>query len=309
MKKAVIVGLAIVAVLLLWLSLVIFRQNYIIDMLNADLESAYAMLDEESQALLEEMNQLQRDWEAVQARIDALEAMRHEATEVAEPIFSHGLTASDIKHQLENDSAFIGFIGENYPNWHPRWEGFTSEDTVRIYKRYAVVEVPTNWGMITAFLSYQVMNGMVHWQVESYNAPGRWEFRPRYIPQPRHLTDLAYVTIGFAYYCFEIDPGINYLPEAWKYHDVEIPGEYLWEEFIRLMRYYSGIRVRDLWIEGTRLYVDLAPVETIVFNWGSTGGWHRSNVLFKTLATFPDITEFIVLVDGVAGVGADHFSF
>jgi len=276
----------------------------------------HVQFDAEREALTREIEHLHSLWERQKLLIEALEAelLKTQPTEstpaeTQEITFHHGLTPHQVKTQLENDSYFIDFIGDNFPAWQPSWEGFTDNDTVEIYASYAVITIPTIWAPIVIFLSYHVDNHVVVWHIEGYSAPASNGFNPRHIPQPRRLTDLDVITIGFAYNCREIDPGVNFLPEAEKYHEEEIDGENLWAEFIRLMRYHTGIRVRDLWYEGTTLYVDLAPVEEIVFNWGSTGSWYRTSILFRTLATFPDVTEFVVLVGGVADVGADHFQF
>jgi hypothetical protein len=222
---------------------------------------------------------------------------------------SYGLTVSEIKTQLENDTDFVRFVGDNYPDWRPNWEGFTDNDTVTIGETFAEVTIFTHWGDIVVNLSYSVENGILVWDIDSYKAPATDGFRPRQIPRPRHLTNLERVTVGFAFYCTEIDPYVNLLPEALKFNEEEIDGQNLWTEFIRLMREHTGIRVTDLWYQETRLYVDLAPVETIVFNWGTTGSAHRQNILLYTLFTLPDVTEIVILIGGEAGVYADHFSF
>jgi len=36
---------------------------------------------------------------------------------------------------------------------------------------------------------------------------------------------------------------------------------------------------------------------------------HRQNILINTLATFPNVTEIVVLIDGEADIIADHYSF
>jgi len=277
---------------------------------------AHVQFDTQTRTLTRENEYLRLQLEEQHLRIEALDSALLEGqptettpTDAPEIPFHHGLAPYQVKTQLENDSHFIDFIGDNFPDWRSNWEGFTDNDTVEIYAFYAVITIPTIWAPIVIFLSYHVDNHVVVWHIESYSAPASDGFNPRHIPQPRHLTDLEVVTIGFAYNCREIDPGVNFLPEAEKYHEEEIDGENLWEEFIRLMRYHTGIRVRDLWYEGTILYVDLAPVEGIVFNWGSTGSWYRTSILFRTLATFPDVAEIVILVGGVAGVGADHFQF
>ncbi|MCL2286161.1 MAG: GerMN domain-containing protein [Firmicutes bacterium] len=228
-------------------------------------------------------------------------------TQPEQDIF-HGLTASEVKAQLENAPCFIDFMGENIPYWRPNWTGFTDDDSIQIDSSDAIISVSTHWGNFSASLSYRVQGGTICWNINAYKPLWR-ELRLWEAPVPRHLTDLEYVTIGFAYYCPELDPNVELLPEALMHHWEEISGKNLWVEFIRLMRCHTGIRIRDLWYDGTRLYVDLAPVEAIVFNWGSTGSAQRQSSLINTLSTFPNVTEIVILIDGEADVAADHFNF
>ena len=97
--------------------------------------------------------------------------------------------------------------------------------------------------------------------------------------------------------------------EDYHYFFEEIQSDIWHEEAIRLMRKHTGIRVKDMWYEGDRLVVDLFPVESIIFNWGSTGGWARTLSLVRSFASFPGVEEIEVLVGGAGGVRADHFSF
>ncbi|MCL2361895.1 MAG: hypothetical protein FWC73_08805 [Defluviitaleaceae bacterium] len=92
----------------------------------------------------------------------------------------------------------------------------------------------------------------IHWQVVAYGDSWYGASLMRLVQPPptrRHLTDLNTVTIRF--------------DDVWyidTYTYVEIPGAYLWEEAIRLAHYYYGVQVRDLWYEGSILYVDLFPI-------------------------------------------------
>jgi len=222
--------------------------------------------------------------------------------------FYRELTPDEIISLLEGDARFVNFMGDNIPSTRPDWDGFIDRDIVSVSAATISFTMPTAWGDFSATLSYQVDGDTLLWNVDEYVS--LW-FGPRQkeVFTPRHLTDLEWVTIGFFYYCRETDPYINFLPEAERYHEEVIYGAHLWEEFIRLMRYHHGIRIRDLWYDGARLYVDLAAVEAIVFNWGSTGSFYRWNVLVRTLATLPDVSEIVILVGGYADVEADHYSF
>jgi len=98
-------------------------------------------------------------------------------------------------------------------------------------------------------------------------------------------------------------------PESYLYVEEEIPESILWQEFIHLMYQHTGIRVWDWWLDGSELYVDLESIEAQFFNWGSTGSNHRGMVLTKTLASFPGVSQFEVLVGGFSGVSTSHYSF
>jgi len=134
---------------------------------------------------------------------------------------------------------------------------------------------------------------------------------PRYF-QPRvpvKLTDESSVTVRFYYLCHEIDPYFMLLPEAYLYISEEISGQYLWEEFIRLMYEHTAIRIWDWWFEGSKLYVDLHSIEKIFFDQGSSGSMDRGTRLLKTLASLPGISSFEMLVGGYHGVGTSHYCF
>ena len=175
--------------------------------------------------------------------IKALEAALYEVSQVnpspTETRFYHGLTASEVKAQLENDSCFINFMGENIPYWRPNWTGFTDDDSIQIDSSDIIISVSTSWGNFFALLSYRVHGGAICWNIDAYKHLWR-EFRLWEAPVPRHLTDLEYVTIGFAYYCRELDPNVELLPEALKHHWENINGKNLWAEFIPLMRCRTG---------------------------------------------------------------------
>ncbi|MCL1844186.1 MAG: GerMN domain-containing protein [Defluviitaleaceae bacterium] len=117
------------------------------------------------------------------------------------------------------------------------------------------------------------------------------------------------VTIQFFYLCTQKDPDFMMLPEAYLYLPEEISVQNFREDFIRLMYKHTGIDVLDLWREDSKLYVNLHPDEAIFFNHGSSGSLDRGNRLIKTLASFPSITSFEILVGGERGVSTSHFCF
>ncbi|MCL2397696.1 MAG: hypothetical protein FWC93_06475 [Defluviitaleaceae bacterium] len=97
--------------------------------------------------------------------------------------------------------------------------------------------------------------------------------------------------------------------DYFSYFYEEISGANWRDEAMRLMLEHTDIDVQNLWYEGSRLVVDLTLETSIPFNWGTTGGYLRTRNLIDSFASFPGVTEIEVLVDGVAGVSADRFSF
>ena len=108
---------------------------------------------------------------------------------------------------------------------------------------------------------------------------------------PRHLTDLETVTIRI--YDFDFNPEGEALG-SWIYQEELIMGENMWEEVIRLLP-----EVRDLWYEGTTLYVDLFASE-----WHSAGGIQDFLVpqrLYYIFSSFPHVSEIHFLTEGRFG--------
>ena len=97
--------------------------------------------------------------------------------------------------------------------------------------------------------------------------------------------------------------------DVYEYFDEEIAYENWQEQVINHMLTHTGIRIADLWYEGTRLVVDLTPAGALPFNWGTTGSAMHGRSLRNSLATLPNVTEIETLVGGQRGVGTDHFQF
>jgi len=133
--------------------------------------------------------------------------------------------------------------------------------------------------------------------------------RYHYPPNPQPLTAEESVTVRFYYHCAKIDPMVMLIPEAYRYNAVEIPGQYLWEEFRKLMFEHTGINVWDLWLDGDKLYVDLHSTEAMLFDQGSTGSHDRGMRLYKTVASLPGVASFEILVGGERGIETSHFNF
>jgi len=114
----------------------------------------------------------------------------------------------------------------------------------------------------------------VDWEVMGYVFDG--DLRLAYEREPRLLTDLETVTIRI----YEF-----YRAVEWRYHEEVIVGSELWIETRRLLP-----EVRDLWYEGSALYVDLMLSETRSV--GATGAdLPRMDRLALIFSSFPHVSE------------------
>ena len=108
--------------------------------------------------------------------------------------------------------------------------------------------------------------------------------------EPRHLTDLEWVTIRL----YNIGEGHGY----WYYNEYVIQGSQLWEETLYLMS-----DIRDLWYEGTILYVDLMPMTP---DGGAIHGWLTTGRLHRTFSSFPHVSEIRFLTNGRPGIPVNY---
>ena len=227
--------------------------------------------------------------------------------------FGHGLTATQVKQELlqaSDDILHHGVFGIS-----PRFMG---EDYITVSERYVLAQVADSahrW-QFELLLSYEV-EGLgqfldINWTLLDTDSSF---INTRYFHQltPRSLSTEESVTLRFYYYCVEIDPGVQLLPEAFVFVSEEVPGQYIWADFIMLMGKHTGISVWDWWFDDSKMYVDLYSMETFFFGMGSTGSFIRGTQLMKTLealaGNMPGISYFEVLVGGEHDVSADKWSF
>jgi len=191
---------------------------------------------------------------------------------------------------------------------------FVGTHAMYIYGQYLIAQITSYRLRIPAVLrfTYEAEEGLpapnIIWRLADIHSS---YMCMRYLqPQNhRYITNKEIVPIRFHFHCSITDPQFELHPEAFLYNTVEIPGPYLWGEFRRRMYEHTGIGIWNLWFEGSKLYVDLHSTELMPFGWGTTGSATRFNVLTRTLASFPGITSFEVLLGGEHGVWADHASF
>lgn len=81
------------------------------------------------------------------------------------------------------------------------------------------------------------------------------------------------------------------------------------EETIQLMYLYNKIRIDDIWYEGSKICVDLNPVERYEFDRGSTAGIMRIDALISTFSSFPGVEAIEILIGGEKGCEGSHFNF
>lgn len=95
-----------------------------------------------------------------------------------------------------------------------------------------------------------------------------------------------------------------------KEHKIEDISVANWvDDTIKFMDLYNGIKIEDIWYEGSKICVDLNLSERFSFDVGSTGGSIRTRELVKTFSSFPNVEGIEVLINGERGCYADHFSF
>ena len=124
----------------------------------------------------------------------------------------------------------------------------------------------------------------VNWEVLGYIFLG--EMRLPEEVRPRHLTDLETITIRI----YDVDDDTVFL---WYYEEHTIQGDQLWEETLRLMP-----EIRDLWYDGSTLYVDLMPAVGV----GGGGDSIRIMRLQSTFSSFPHVTEIRFSTAGRPGL-------
>jgi len=152
-------------------------------------------------------------------------------------------------------------------------------------------------------LTYVVWGGEIHWNVFAHQVHhGMWQINVPIQGSPRHFPRMGYVTARL----YDFDDNTF---EIKSYEVGQINAESWQEDVRRLMFEHTGIRLRDIWYDDRRLVVDLMPVEGIVADWGSTGGYIHTLRLIHSLASLPDVEEIKVLVGGEAGHGGSHFDF
>jgi len=272
---------------------------------NNNHDELYAAIAEQAEHIEELQQTIQEQNDLRQEQFDAI-AQLQEETETEEPPFWHGLTESQVRADFFQNAEMLvrNAIGEMRGEPAPLRE----EDVhLLISDRFVIVQAP-DWGVgqSVAFLSYRQdhdNNWEIVWTLTGYGTsffPGVYadlEFRnvaPPYVisarapAEARQLTDLETVPLPFW--------------TEWDSYDGEpieetIQGAALWVDTIRLMREHYGIQIRDLWYEGTTLYVELMPNMVGRFNSG-IGNTLEGDAIRRTFEAFPNAADVRFLVLG-----------
>jgi len=87
-----------------------------------------------------------------------------------------------------------------------------------------------------------------------------------------------------------------------------IPSENLFEDSIKYVYEYANITIDKIWYENQRICVDLNIVERLRLDGGSAIGGISTNILVMTFASFPNVKEIEILINGERCI-MDHYNF
>ena len=228
--------------------------------------------------------------------------------------FLNGFTASQVEAELRKaaDTLFLPEIFGDITIF--------TQNEMMISERHVVAQIQHQNQHAAScicyvFIVYFSVHCRITWEVQSIS----WQlqgtdcfslnvryFQPR---APKHITSLDAAAVQFYYHdgIIEVEP--RTFEDVYLYKTEYIPGEFFWEDFIRLMHYHTTIRIWDMWMEGEKLYVDLHTAEGALFDFGSSGSYDRFLRLTKTLASIPGISSFEVLIGGTPAVMTSHANF
>ena len=208
--------------------------------------------------------------------------------------FRHGLAVDAVRQNLLANSGDVlrDVIGGRQLSDFEPLDIFITESFVFL-SIGAIPEVA-----VVLFYDVDRISHEISWKVLSYGStvwnPPKNEahmFLAREHAEPRQLTSAETVTLTF----YSSWMG-TYDPTDIVREFVEIYGENLWKETIRLVEKHHGMSIRDLWFDGSILYVDFVPTSTI-FNIGLGSIWEAEAVR-KSLLSLPYASEVRFLLFG-----------
>jgi len=274
----------------------IFAQNELIASLEHELEAQVQLsfdFESEIEDLQAEVESLNQDVEDLMEEIENAQIDRPEW---------QSMLAYDLMENIEELT--VGFLGGDPNIWREENVFFFGQFSFNSARQgYVVAQVDQGIGTVAdVIFSFEISDLLhfdddsnweeldIYWEVVSYVVRGG--YRPYEERVPRHLTDLDIVTIRI--YEYDWGLGVGRIDMGWVYEEMAIQGSDLWEETRRLMP-----EIRDLWYEGSTLYVDLMPSEFI--GTGASGDSIRIRRLQLTFASFPHASEIRFSTGGHPG--------
>ena len=164
-------------------------------------------------------------------------------------------------------------------------------------------DVPWTWAQSWWYepqilLAYHVdpVTHAITWQPMAYCIGHAWAgLRPVPPPRPahRHFTDMPTVTVRNYY----VDFFAAYF-DRWRYHEAHLPGATFFEDYLAFMIDWG---IRDMWLVGEKLYVDLYPR---MFGMGNVG----SSAMLANMLIVPSLLSIPFVYDlSISIAGQDDF--
>jgi len=266
-------------------------------------DELYATIETQAERIEELEQTIQAQMDLQQEHLDAVAQMQVDAETNDEPLW-HGLTEAQVREDFFQHAEGLvrNVVGEVRSDLGP----LQAEEVALIISDITVLAIVPNASLnqSAVLLFYRRdwdNDGEITWTVTGYGAtffvdpldditisPAPYIISAREPAAARQLTNLETVTLPFFY-------------EAWTYPvqvvEETILGRHLWEETIRLVREHYDVQIRDIWYEGTRLYVEMMPIMAGSFNVGFGSILHGESVR-RTFEAFPNVTDVRFLVLG-----------
>jgi len=224
-------------------------------------------------------------------------------------LYHHGISDEYIKQDfIKNAREILSFMGA--------YDVVVNEESIQLTAYYLVAEVeliiayPYCSGfaqVVQVVLNYYVLRSGIEWRVRVYKfcSFDREEclmcfhtirqpaFAERIDGQPFELE--GYITVTFSTYDWTATGWEN----IWGSVDVQIYAANWQEEFIRLFRYHTGLRLRDIWYEGNMIVADFYSATSSAFIFiGSYPEGIMYRLMFPPLFSLPYVEVVDFLIDG-----------
>jgi len=113
--------------------------------------------------------------------------------------------------------------------------------------------------------------------------------------------------ISVSFYNF-IEPTASIFDRADSYNIIEetIRADNFLEDVAEWLQKHMPIRLRGIWYEGNKLFVDIYRITVPFIDGGYTGAAICSRMLIYSFSSFPGVEEIQFCMDGVPGLGTGH---